>query len=392
MQPKDTIQKCIRFLITSSLLSTAIFSTTHAHAFFSYTAQNKSITDLVAQSGGEFDHNDRDFDVLLNAVTAAGLADALAAPEADLTVLAPNDRAFIRLAQDLGFEGNDEAGAFNAIVTTLTELGNGDPIPVLTNVLLYHVSPEKKGLRRLATSRTINTLLDGQTITPDFLKLVDNEPDVNNPRYTFPINLRANNGVIHAIDRVLIPLDLPGNGTEPTQNIVDIVAASDGVFDRDYSDFDILLNAVQAANLVDALAAVDADLTVFAPNDAAFVRLARDLGYRGFSEQGAFEAIVATLTELGAGDPIPVLTNVLLYHVSPQAKTVKQVSDLDTVVTLLEGEELEPYGVFLLDAAEQLRSPKIDTRKSNIRATNGIIHVLNRVLIPVNITPARRFH
>ena len=78
----------------------------------------------------------------------------------------------------------------------------------------------------------------------------------------------------------------------PTDNIVDVVLASGGAFDNDYTDFDILLNAVQTAGLVDALAAVDADLTVFAPNDAAFVRLARDLGFRGFDETGAFSAIV----------------------------------------------------------------------------------------------------
>ncbi len=63
--------------------------------------------------------------------------------------------------------------------------------------------------------------------------------------------------------------------------IVDIVSQSGGTFDTDYFDYDILLNAVITAELVDALADDTADLTVFAPNDLAFVRLARDLGYTG---------------------------------------------------------------------------------------------------------------
>lgn len=388
---KITLKQIGLLTVGLSLMATSV---SQARGYFGFFQQpSQTITEIVAASGGEFDRNHRDYDILLNAVLAAGLEGALANPEADLTVLAPNDRAFIRLARDLGFEGHDEEGAFNAIVAALTELGGGDPIPVITNVLLYHVSPGSQGIRKLATAGKIETLLEGGTIATDYITLVDNEHDVANPRFIYPVNLRATNGIIQTINRVLIPLDLPGNsGEEPTQSIVDIVAASEGVFDRNRRDYDILLNAVIAANLVDALANPEANLTVFAPNDAAFIRLARDLGYRGRDEAGAFNAIVEALTELGGGDPIPVLTNVLLYHVSPEAKTVKQVADLEEVTTLLEGATLQPWGTFLVDAAEQLRSPRINLRRSNIGATNGTIHTLNRVLIPVDIAPVRRRH
>ena len=53
------------------------------------SAASMTITELVAKSGGEFDRNTRDFDILLNAVLAAGLEDALAEPNADLTVFGP---------------------------------------------------------------------------------------------------------------------------------------------------------------------------------------------------------------------------------------------------------------------------------------------------------------
>ena len=67
--------------------------------------KSQTITEIVAASGGKFDKNDRDFDILLNAVLAAELDGALADPNADLTVFAPNDRSFIRLAQSLGYRG-----------------------------------------------------------------------------------------------------------------------------------------------------------------------------------------------------------------------------------------------------------------------------------------------
>ena len=107
--------------------------------------------------------NRNDFDILLNAVLAAGLEGALADPNADLTVFAPNDRAFIRLARDLGFKGYSEEGAFNTIVAALTNLGGGDPIPVLTNVLLYHVSAGSKSASQVVNSGGIDTLL-GATV------------------------------------------------------------------------------------------------------------------------------------------------------------------------------------------------------------------------------------
>ena len=60
------------------------------------------------------------------------------------------------------------------------------------------------------------------------------------------------------------------------------VSSLDG-FDGESGDFDLLIQALIAADLVDAVNDVDADLTVFAPTDQAFVNLARDLG---FSEPG----------------------------------------------------------------------------------------------------------
>jgi len=171
----------------------------------SHTDTSLTIAGIVAGSD--------DFNILLKAVTAAGLDDDLAAANADLTVFAPTDDAFRQLAKDFGFDGDphDEDAVFDAIAGALAGLApDGNPIPVLTNVLLYHVSPGAKPLAEVASLNNVPTLLPGATFSPDGTTLVDNEPDLPDPSLV-QTDLQAANGIIHVIDRVLIPLDIPGN-------------------------------------------------------------------------------------------------------------------------------------------------------------------------------------
>ncbi len=173
-------------------------------------ADGQTITDIVASSGGEFDRNFFDYDILLTAVIAADLADALADENIDVTVFAPNDLAFIRTARDLGYRGFSEEGAWNFLVGALTELGGDEgPIPLLTSILLYHVAPERLGPFQVIFSREIPTLLENAIIRPRIFRLRDNEPDLRDPFLFFPLNVQASNGVIHTINRVLIPIDIP---------------------------------------------------------------------------------------------------------------------------------------------------------------------------------------
>ncbi|MEL6139136.1 MAG: fasciclin domain-containing protein [Cyanobacteria bacterium J06628_6] len=173
-----------------------------------------TIAGIVAQSGNGFDDNAQDFDILFSAVQTAGLVEALDDSAADLTVFAPTDAAFIALAQDLGFRGIDEAGAFDAIAGALTELGGGDPIPLLADILLYHVSPEAKSQTQIQAEGTLSTLLTDATFTLEGNELIDNEPDLLNPRLLEEVaDVEAANGIVQGIDRVLIPLDIPGNSS-----------------------------------------------------------------------------------------------------------------------------------------------------------------------------------
>lgn len=194
----------------ASLLATTV--TAPAGAAPRQEGDPGTITDIVAASGEGFDTNGRDYDVLLAAVTAADLGGTLATPGLDVTVWAPKDRAFVRTAQDLGFTGadTDEEGAWNFLVAALTEIGGGDPIPTLTTILLYHVTPDARGPGRVLAATRFPTLAEkGIRHIPDTLTLIDKDPDIPNPRLVpAAINIKASNGKIHTINRVLIPVDL----------------------------------------------------------------------------------------------------------------------------------------------------------------------------------------
>jgi serralysin len=175
------------------------------------STERPTIAQIVAKSGGTFDSNHYDYDILLTSVKAAGLVDALNNPSSKLTVFAPNDRAFIRTARDFGYTGWDEAGAFNAIagvLGTLDPKGKGDPIPALTNVLLYHVASGSLGPIQVLLSGSIHTLLPGASFDVRFLRLVDKAPKRPDPYLNpYALNIKASNGVIHGITRVLLPVN-----------------------------------------------------------------------------------------------------------------------------------------------------------------------------------------
>lgn len=165
------------------------------------------VVDIVLKVSGTsgFDRNPHDYDILRQALVKTGLVDALKDAN-NITVWAPNDRAFKRLARDLGWKGRrGERGAFRF-------LKRAAGAELLTDVLLYHVSPRRlnaeKVLKAALTGRRIHTLLGVTFRINHRLRLVDKERDLRNPRLTLPINIKASNGIIHTIDRVLIPIDL----------------------------------------------------------------------------------------------------------------------------------------------------------------------------------------
>lgn len=193
-----------RMFFATAVALTVLFGAPNADA-------QTTIADVVADSGGTFDNNLRDYDILLTALQTASLVSTLDDDTANFTVFAPNDRAFLRLATDLGFTGTDEAGAWLFLVDALTTLGNGDPVAPLTTVLTYHVSPETVTpfglIIRTIFGADIDTV-EGNVIEPFFFFLGDQDPDNATARVAFPLNIQTDNGRIHTINRVLLPLDL----------------------------------------------------------------------------------------------------------------------------------------------------------------------------------------
>lgn len=163
--------------------------------------------------------------------------------------------------------------------------------------------------------------------------------------------------------------------SEPTGSIVDIAvgASGGGAFDSNPADYDILVQAVLATGLAPTLAG-PGDFTVFAPTDQAFLNLVADLGAPGLSEEEAFGVIASTFT-------IPQITEILKYHVAGESLSTVEVKKAGGL-TMLDGGTITPRGVNLRDETPALTDPKIVNEFSNIGATNGVIHTIDRVLVP----------
>jgi uncharacterized surface protein with fasciclin (FAS1) repeats len=343
---------------------------------------------LLDATGNGFDTNAGDFDILEAAVGAAGLTGALANAAARLTVLAPTDAGFIRLAENFGFNGTSEQGAFDAIVAGLTAAApDGNPIPLLTEILQYHILDGTFSLRQLRSAGEAQTLL-GDPLDIRGLRVIDADPG-NAARFVVDgTNIQASNGALQTIDNVLLPFNLPGT-------IADELANSGTGFDANATDFDILNAALSAAGLTAVLDDAAADYTLFAPTDAAFLSLARDLGFTGTGEQAAFTAISDALAGLApGGNPIPLLTDILTYHVAAGALTRAEIA-AERSITTLEGTAIEPFGFRLRDGDPGAPDAVILPVLADAEATNGIIQAVNRVLLPFDVpgvgpaTPAR---
>jgi transforming growth factor-beta-induced protein len=257
-----------------------------------FAQDSNTIADIVVASS---EAETPEFTTLLAAVSAAdpGILEALANEEAELTVFAPTDAAFAALAEALGEE------AFTEI---LTEEGT----PRLNEILGYHVLSGVVGSADVvaglegaeaddmgAVSFPAVTL-SGQAI--DVAGTVDEDGAIDlSAGITIDdanlvlemIDIEADNGTIHVIDAVLVP---------ELRTIADIVVE---LTEAEEPEFTTLLTAVGAADpaVLELLADPTAEVTVFAPVDAAFAAVE------------GLDAIVAD-TEL--------LTTILQYHVFPE--------------------------------------------------------------------------
>lgn len=234
------------------------------------------------------------------------------------TVFAPTDAAFEKLG-----------------TATITDLLKPENKAKLVSILTYHVVPGRVLAKDVSTmsAATVN----GQRAD---LVVKDGKVTIDGANVT-ATDVLASNGVIHVIDTVIIPNDKTVVGTA-----------------IEAGNFKTLAKLLQAADLVDALNG-SGPFTVFAPTDEAFAKLDK-----------------ATVESLLKPENKSKLQEVLKYHVV----SGRVFSD----AALKAGHAKTLQGESVTIKVEQ-GSAKVDNAKlvaTDIDATNGVIHVVDTVLMP----------
>ncbi len=280
----------------------------------------------------EVAQSDAQFSILVEAVTAAGLAGTLSGA-GPFTVFAPTNAAFSALLTELG-------------LTKSQLLANTD---LLTAVLQYHVLNAKVAKSDVLLGQKISPLGGGIfkiDSVSGALKLTDGRNRVATVTAT---DLAASNGVIHVVDRVLLPAN---------QTVVDTAQA---LAAGSPAEFTLLVEALGAAGLVDTLNG-NGPWTVFAPTDAAFAALLTELR--------------TTKDELFANTNL--LTTVLTYHVV-SGTVLKAEVPLNTAIPTVQGDSFK-VGSDL--AITDQNSRKASLVATDVLASNGVIHVIDKVILP----------
>jgi transforming growth factor-beta-induced protein len=263
------------------------------------------------------------FKTLVNLLVVTGLDKALQSHE-EFTVFAPTDEAFAKLPPE-----------------TLAALLKPSGRETLANILKVHVVAGERSLgdiQRPAEGKPLKTL-EGTTI-----RLTGNglKPKIGNAQVVLA-NVQASNGIVHVIDDVLMP------GAKQ-DNIVE-TAKSAGMFNT-------LLAALTAADLAGVFTG-DKPFTVLAPTDEAFAKVPQE-----------------TLASLLMPENKETLVRILKYHVIAGSVSAKDAIGVAKANTL----EGSPVNFQLKDGKLTVENSIV--LKNDIIASNGVIHVIDTVLMP----------
>jgi uncharacterized surface protein with fasciclin (FAS1) repeats len=258
------------------------------------------------------------FKTLATALTEADLVSALKG-KGPFTVFAPTDEAFSKLPDG-----------------TLETLLKPENKKQLAAILTYHVVPGKvtaKEVVKLSGAKTLN----GQRVD---IKVKDGKVTVDNATVV-KADIECSNGVIHVIDQVILPAD---------QNLVETAAAA--------GQFKTLLTAATKAGLAGVLAN-DGPFTVFAPTDDAFAAL----------PEGTVESLLKPENK-------QKLADILKYHV-----VAGRVYSEDALAAG-KAKTLSGKKIKISATGGVARVNKAKILKTDIDASNGVIHVIGSVLLP----------
>jgi uncharacterized surface protein with fasciclin (FAS1) repeats len=263
------------------------------------------------------------FKILVTALTAADLVSTLKGP-GPFTVFAPTDAAFAKLPPG-----------------TIADLLKPENKPKLIEILTYHVIVGKA-----------ITAADIIAMNPPFkLKMANGiDTDITRNGDNIKVNdatvivadVMATNGIIHALDTVLLPPD-----------IVDIAAAD--------ARFKILVTALTAADLVTPLKG-PGPFTVFAPTNAAFAKLPP-----------------GTLEDLLKPENKPLLVELLAYHVvAGRALTAADINALNPPFKLEMANGLSTY---ISKDGDVIQVNGANVIVADVIGSNGVIHGIDTVLL-----------
>lgn len=316
--------------------------------FSSCTKDETQNTVVDSQAGlksvVEIATSNNDFTTLVDALAKADLVNALDG-DGPYTVFAPTNAAFETLFNKLGVNGIEDLSA-----------------EALTPILLNHVvgvQAESSSLNSGYVS-TLNTFTPGMlgadvyvevdgakslargvdAETGEISQKVSKAVKINGSVNIIIADVLASNGVIHIIDEVILP-----------STVVDFALSN--------PNFSTLVEAAVKADLVEALSAAG-PFTIFAPTNEAFSMLFNDLGVSGIQDI-----------------PAETLKPILLYHVIGDNVISTEVGK-GSVPTLNADANIE---IDIVDSKVMLNTNS-QVIAVDVQGTNGVIHVINKVLIP----------
>lgn len=316
---KNYFLKAIAFLFSATLLLQAC---NKLKDYLPHGGTEKmTIASIVAKTA--------DYSLLKTALQKAGLSETLNQP-GSFTVFAPDNKAFAAA-------GLSSAEAINKL-----------PVDALKNILLYHVLGSKITASQIPTAiNTPVTTLAGKEI---FVTKKEGKVSVNGASVV-RVDVMASNGVVHAIDKVLMP---------PPGTIVALVASN--------PDFSYLVAAVLRASEgttdVATLLSGSDPLTVFAPTNKAFIQA-------GF----------ATIESIKAAKPSD-LTPILAYHVI-SGRTFSSALVNNAMLPTINGAKVT---IKLSGNKAKVKgngnSSAANIVVTDLNADNGVVHAIDQVLLP----------
>lgn len=284
----------------------------------------------------------------------AGLVEVLSGT-GPFTVFAPTNAAFAALLDALGDEYN-----------SLEDFDTEAEKELLAKVLTYHVISGAAALSTdLTNGQTIATV-QGENITINLTGGVFIQDATDTDAAVTIADVETSNGVVHVIDKVLLPQEVLDALNPPLPNIV---ATAQSV-----PDLSLLVDAlIQAdAGLVEVLSG-EGPFTVFAPTNEAFVALLDALG-DDFNSLEDFDTPAEK----------ELLAKVLTYHVVSGAAALSTDLTAGQMIPTVQGENVTinlTGGVFVQDATEA----DAEVIMADVETSNGVVHVINKVLLPQEV-------